>query len=112
MNISQPKLRREKFDDDDNNNNSNNNNNNTKATFLLINTAISGDRNMIKTKKTENTSIYKDLTTEIQRKWNVKNRSDTSSNRGKWNHPIIIQEIHEQYTGKARHQGNRENSHI
>jgi hypothetical protein len=56
----------------DNDNNSNNNNdNNTKGTFMLIHTAISGDRNMIKT-KTDNTSIYKDLTIDTPRPWNVK----------------------------------------
>jgi hypothetical protein len=40
---------------------------------MLINVAISGDRNMIK-KGAEKTLKYKDLTTEIQRMWNVKAR--------------------------------------
>jgi hypothetical protein len=37
---------------------------------MLINVAISGDRNVIK--KAEKIQKYKDLTTEIQRMWNVK----------------------------------------
>jgi len=56
-------------DDDDNNNNSNCNNN--KGTCMLIDVAISGDRNVIK-KEDEKILKYKDLTIEIQRKWNVK----------------------------------------
>jgi len=38
---------------------------------MLIDVAISGDRNMIK-KETEKILKYKDLTIEIQRMWNVK----------------------------------------
>jgi len=37
---------------------------------MLINVAISGDRNVIK-KEAEKILKYKDLTTEIQRMWNV-----------------------------------------
>jgi len=37
---------------------------------MLIDVAISGDRNMIK-KEDEKTLKYKDLTIEIQRMWNV-----------------------------------------
>ena len=37
---------------------------------MLIDVAISGDRNVIK-KEAENILKYKDLTTEIQRMWNV-----------------------------------------
>jgi hypothetical protein len=40
---------------------------------MLINVAISGDRNMIP-KEAENILKYKDLTIEIQRMWNVKTR--------------------------------------
>jgi hypothetical protein len=40
---------------------------------MLIDTAISGDRNVIK-KEAENILKYKDLTIEIQRMWNVKAR--------------------------------------
>jgi hypothetical protein len=42
-----------------------------KGTCMLIDAAISGDRNVIK-KVAEKISKYKDPTTEIQRMWNVK----------------------------------------
>jgi len=44
---------------------------NEKGTCMLIDVAISGDRNVIK-KEAEKTLKYKDLTIEIQRMWNVK----------------------------------------
>jgi hypothetical protein len=44
---------------------------NEKGTCMLIDVAISGDRNMIK-KEAEKILIYKDHTIEIQRMWNVK----------------------------------------
>jgi hypothetical protein len=44
---------------------------NEKGTCMLIDVAILGDRNVIK-KEAENVLKYKDLTTEIQRMWNVK----------------------------------------
>jgi hypothetical protein len=91
VNISQLKLRSDKFD--------NNNNKVTilwnqqvqtdrtipdnkpdiiirdseKGTCMLIDVAISGDRNVIK-KEAEKILKYKDLTIEIQRIWNVKTR--------------------------------------
>ena len=40
---------------------------------MLIDVAISGDRNVIK-KKAEKILKYKDLTIEIQRMWNVKTK--------------------------------------
>ena len=40
---------------------------------MLIDVAISGDRNMIK-KEAEKILKYKDLTIEIQRMWNVKTK--------------------------------------
>jgi len=40
---------------------------------MLIDGAISGDRNVIK-KEAENILKYKDLTIEIQRMWNVKTK--------------------------------------
>jgi hypothetical protein len=40
---------------------------------MLIDVAISGDRNVIK-KEAENILKYKDLTIEIQRMWNIKTR--------------------------------------
>jgi len=44
---------------------------NEKGICMLIGVAISGDRNVIK-KEAEKILKYKDLTTEIQRMWNVK----------------------------------------
>ena len=46
---------------------------NKKGTCMLINIAISGDRNMIK-KEAQNILKYKDLTIEIHRMWNVKTK--------------------------------------
>ena len=68
-------------------NNNNNNNNkypqqqtrhyiirdNEKGTCMLIDVAISGDRNVIK-KEAEKILKYKDLTIETQRMWNVKTK--------------------------------------
>jgi len=45
---------------------------NEKVTFMLIDVAISGDRNVIK--KEAEKILYKDLTIEIQRMWNVKTK--------------------------------------
>ena len=42
---------------------------------MLIDAAISGYRNVIK-KEAEKIVKYKDLTIEIQRMWNVKNKGD------------------------------------
>ena len=41
---------------------------------MLIDVAISGDRNVIK-KEAEKVLKYKDLTIEIQRMWNVKTKA-------------------------------------
>jgi len=46
---------------------------NQKGTCVIIDVAISGDRNVIK-KEAEKILKYKDLTIEIQRIWNVKTR--------------------------------------
>jgi len=46
---------------------------NGKATCMLIDVAISGERNVIK-KEAEKFLKYKDLTIEIQRMWNVKTK--------------------------------------
>jgi hypothetical protein len=47
--------------------------NNENGTCMLIDIAISADRNVIK-KEAEKILKYKDLTTEIQRMWNIKTR--------------------------------------
>ena len=46
---------------------------NEKRTCMLIEVAISGDRNVIK-KEAERILKYKDITIEIQRMWNVKTK--------------------------------------
>jgi hypothetical protein len=46
---------------------------NEKRTCMLIDVAISGDRNMIK-KETKKILKYKDLTIEIQHMWNIKTK--------------------------------------
>jgi hypothetical protein len=46
---------------------------NEKGTCMLIDVAISGDRNVIK-KEAEKILKYKDLTIEIKRMWNVKTK--------------------------------------
>ena len=47
---------------------------NEKGTCLLIDVAISGERNVIK-KEAEKILKHKDLTIEIQRMWNVKTKA-------------------------------------
>jgi hypothetical protein len=74
---------------------------NEKRTCMLIDVAISGDRNVIK-KEAEKILKYKDHTIEIQRMWNVKTKVI----------PVIIgvtgtisesfRKIREQHTGKLR----------
>jgi len=72
---------------------------NEKGTCMLIDVAISRDRNVIK-KHTEKILKYKYLTIEIQHMWNVK-KDDTSNNRGDWNYFKFIQKIHEQHIRKT-----------
>ena len=72
---------------------------NEKGTCMLIDVAISGDRNVIQ-KEAEKILKYKDLTIEIQRMWKVKKKGDTSNNRGDWDHFKTIQKIYKQHTRK------------
>ena len=67
---------------------------------MLIDVAISRDRNVIK-KEAEKVLNYKDVTIEIQCMWNVKNKGDTSNNRGDWDYLKVIQKIREQHTRKT-----------
>jgi hypothetical protein len=67
---------------------------------MLIDVTTSGDRNVVK-KEAKKILKYKDLTTEIQRMWNVKNKGDTRNNRGDWDYFKVIQKIREQHTGKT-----------
>jgi hypothetical protein len=69
---------------------------------MLINVAIPGYRNAIK-KEAGKILKYKDLTTEIQRMWNVKTQVLlVIRNRGDWVHLKVTQTISGQRTGKAR----------
>ena len=64
---------------------------------MLIDVAISGDRNVIK-KETE--KILKYIQT-LQYKYSacgMKNKGDTSNNRGDWDYFKVIQKIREQHT--------------
>jgi hypothetical protein len=56
-------------------------------------------------KEAEKILKHKNLTTEIQRIWNVEIENDTSNRREKGNQHRIIQTVPEQRTGKARNQG-------
>ena len=77
--ITEPKIR--SYNNNNNNNNNNTIRDNEKGTCMLIDVAISGDRNVIK-KEAEKILKYRDLTIEIQRMWNVKNKGETSNNMG------------------------------
>jgi hypothetical protein len=56
---------------------------------MLIDVAISGDGNVIKN-EAEKILKYKDLTIEIERMWNAKNKGDSSNNRRDWDHFKVI----------------------
>jgi hypothetical protein len=59
-----------------------------KTTCMLVDVAISGDRNVTK-KEGEKILKYKDYAIEIQRTWNVKT-GDTSNNRRNWNYFRVV----------------------
>ena len=69
-----------------------------KGTCMLIDFAISGDRNVIK-KEAKKILKYKDLTIEIQRMWNVKTKVIPLI-RGATGIISVIQKIREQHTRK------------
>ena len=66
---------------------------------MLIDIAISGDRNVIK-KDAEKILKYKYITIEIQRMWNVKTNSTSNNNRGDGDYFKVIQKTHQQHTRK------------
>jgi len=55
---------------------------NEEGTCVLIDAAISGNRNV--TKRTEKNLKYKNLTTEIQHKWGVKTKVILVNKSGNW----------------------------
>ena len=71
-----------------------------KGTCMLIDVAISGDRNVIK-KEAENISKYKGPTIEVQRMWNVKTNVIPVIIGATETILQIIQLIPQQHTGKA-----------
>ena len=68
---------------------------------MLIDVAITGDRNVIK-EKAEKILKYKERITEIQRMWNVKAKAIPAIVWGDWKHFRITQTLPEKRTGKAR----------
>jgi hypothetical protein len=60
---------------------------------MLIDVAISGDRNVIK-KEAEKILKYKDLDNRNRAHVECKNKGDTSNNWSDWNYFKIIQKIH------------------
>jgi len=62
---------------------------NEKGTCMLIDVAISGDRNVIK-REAEKILKYEHLTTEITAHVECKNKGDTSNNRGDWDYFKVI----------------------
>ena len=66
---------------------------------MLIDVAISGDRNVIK-KEAENIPKYKELTIEIQRRWNVKTKVIPVIT-GATGTISVIEKIREQHTRKT-----------
>ena len=73
---------------------------NEKGTCMLIDVAISGDRNVIK-KEAEKILKYKDLTEDIERMWNVIVRVIPGNMGDNWNYLKIIHKIPQQHNGKA-----------
>jgi hypothetical protein len=74
---------------------------------MLTDTAIPGDRNMIK----EDFKIqrpYNRNTAHVE----CKSKGDTGNNWSEWDHFKITQNIPEQYTRKPSRKGTTENSHI
>jgi hypothetical protein len=78
---------------------------------MSINVAISGDRN-VTTKKAEKSLKYKDLTTAIQRMWNVNTKVIPVITGATGTISKSIQKIPQPHTVKARHRGTTDNSHI
>ena len=67
---------------------------------MLIEVAISGDRNVIK-RRAEKILKYKDFTIKNTAHVECKNIGDTSNNRGDWDYFIVIQKILEKNTRKT-----------
>ena len=82
-----------------------------EETRVSIDVGIPGDRNVIM-KGTEKTVRCTDRTTEIQCMWNVKAKVIPIIIGATGNISKSLQSEPEQQTGKARNEGNADNSHI
>jgi len=76
---------------------------NEEGTCVLTDAANSGNRNV--TKRTEKNLKYKNLTTEIQHKWDVKTKVIPVINQATGKHCKLIWKIPEQHTRQAQNQG-------
>ena len=83
---------------------------NEKGTFMLIDIAIWGDRNVIK-KEADKILKYRPYNRNTAHV-DCKDRGDTSNNRDDWDYFKVIQKIREQHTRKTWNQGTPENRHI
>jgi hypothetical protein len=84
---------------------------NETITCMLLDVAVSEDRNVIK-KETEKILKYKELIIEIHCMWNVKEKVIPVITGGNWDHCRLIQTVPEQHMEKACNQGTTKNSHI
>ena len=73
---------------------------------MLIDVAISGDRNVIK-KEAEKILKYKDLTIQIQHMWNVKTKAIPVITGATGDYFKVIQKIREQHTRKTKSRNSR-----
>jgi len=73
---------------------------NEKGTCMLIDIAISGDRNVIK-KEAEKILKYKYRINRNTAHVECRNKGDTSNNRSDWDYFKVIQKIREQHTRKT-----------
>jgi len=77
---------------------------------MLIDAAISGDRNVIR-KEAEDTVKYRPHNRNRAHA-ECKNKSNTNNNSGNSNHLKIIQKIHEPHTKRAQNKRTTGNIHI
>jgi hypothetical protein len=75
---------------------------------VIIDIALSGDRNTMK-KESTNFKVHRPYNRNVANvEFNNKSDRPTSNNRGNWNHPII-QEVPELHIGIERRKGATEN---
>ena len=84
---------------------------NEAGTCMLIDVAISGDKNVIK-KEAKKILKFKDLTIEIKRMWNVKTRVIPAIIVATGNISKSFKKIHKEHNRKPCSEGTTENSHI